>query len=81
MYLSTDNILEKVNVVLTRVYDDDEINDIVIKTIIPFAPVIIKFGNIDDMISQIQWYQRWYLIDESKDITDALEIITNMEET
>ena len=81
VFKPADNILEKVNVVLTRVYDDDEINDIVIKTIIPFAPVIIKFGNIDDMISQIQWYQRWYLIDESKDITDALEIITNMEET
>ena len=74
-----DEILSKVNVVLTRVMDSNkEINQIVEANIGKFAPVVAKFGNIDDIISQVQWYQRWHLIDKDPNITKALDKITKV---
>lgn len=79
IFKPSDEILNRIKVVLTRVYDNKDITDIVIHNITNYAPVITAFGNIDDIISQVQWYQRWNLIDENKDITDALENITSFE--
>lgn len=74
-----EDILSRVNVVLTRVYDNDAINATVANNIQAHnVPIIAAFGNIDDMISQVQWYQMWDLIDSNKDITDSLEEITDM---
>lgn len=70
-----DDILSRVNIVLTRVYDNSAINQIVEQNITKFAPVIATFGNIDSIISQVQWYQQWQLIDSSKEITDQLDKI------
>ena len=72
-----DDILSRTNVVLTRVYDDPDINDLVVANIVNYAPVIAAFGNIDSIISKVQWYQQWNLIDENSDITNTLDIITN----
>ena len=77
VFSESDDILNRVNVVLTRVYDNNDITEIVVHNISNYAPVINAFGNIDDIISQVQWYQRWNLIDENKSITDALENITS----
>ena len=74
-----DDILSKVNVVLTRVMESNkEINQIVESNLSKFAPVVAKFGNIDDIISQVQWYQRWYLIDKDPNITKALDKIAKV---
>lgn len=73
-----DDILSRTNVVLTRVYDNQTINDLVVQNIVKFAPVIAAFGNIDDIISQVQWYQQWELIDQNSEITDSLEDITRI---
>ena len=74
-----EDILSRTNVVLTRVYDNQTINDLVVQNIVKFAPVIAAFGNIDSIISQVQWYQQWELIDQNTDITDSLEEITRIE--
>lgn len=75
-----DDILSRVRVVLTRVYDNTTINDIVIKNLQTFAPVIAKFGNIDKIISEVQWYQHWNLIDENPKIYEQLEKIIEIED-
>ena len=81
VFRETDDILSRVNVVLTRVNDNQQdIIDIVIHNISSYAPIITAFGNIDDIISQVQWYQKWELIDNNKDITNALEDITSFKE-
>lgn len=81
VFKATDDILSRIKVVLTRVNENQEdITNIVIHNITNYVPVIAAFGNIDDIISQVQWYQRWELIDENKDITDALENITSFKE-
>lgn len=84
-------ILDKCSIVLTRVYNkmvlpdgtvqDNPINDLVVGNLTKYAPVIATFGNIDNIISQVQWYQRWHLIDENADIIEQLERIVSMEET
>lgn len=74
-----DDILSRTNVVLTRVYANQTINDLVVQNITKFVPVIAAFGNIDHIISQIQWYQMWELIDANKAITDSLEDIANLD--
>lgn len=80
VFKPSNEILSRIKVVLTRVYDNKDIIDIVVHNITEYVPVITAFGNIDDMISQVQWYQRWNLIDESEDITAALEDITSFKE-
>ena len=85
------NILDKCNVVLTRVYNkmvlpdgtvmDNPINELVGDNITQVGvPIIAAFGNIDNIISQVQWYQRWELIDENPDIIEQLEYIIKMGE-
>lgn len=71
-------ILDRVRVVLTRVYKNDEINNIVVTNITRFAPVVAVFGNIDDIVSKIQWFQKWDLIDKSPAITKYLDKITDL---
>ena len=75
VFKASDDILSRTNVVLTRMYDEGPINDIVINNIEIFAPVIAKFGNIDSIISEVQWYQHWYLIDQHPEIYNELEKI------
>lgn len=89
VYQADKKILDKCSVVLTRVYNkmvlpdgsvqDNPINDLVVEQITKFVPVIAAFGNIDHIISQVQWYQRWNLIDENQDIVDQLNMIIRME--
>ena len=80
VFKAGDNILSRVNVVLTRVDDNnDVINNMVVQNITTFAPVIAAFGNIDGIISPVQWYQQWELIDANPDITSSLEDITTIE--
>jgi cellulose biosynthesis protein BcsQ len=74
------NILDRVYVVLTRVYEDPEINNIVVENITQYASVIAAFGNIDSMISKVQWYQEWKLIDGNKKICEYLDRITSLED-
>ncbi len=78
VFRAGDDILSRVNVVLTRAYDNEVINNLVVQNITKFAPVIAAFGDIDDIISQVQWYQQWNLIDKNEDITDSLEDITQL---
>ena len=79
VFAPSHNILSKVNVVLTRVYDNTTINDIVVKNLKTYAPVVAKFGNIDKIISEVQWYQHWNLIDENPDIYKQLETIIKID--
>lgn len=75
-----DNILEKIQVVLTRIdKDDDDINKIVEQNINRFAPIIAQFGQIDKVIKQVQWYQQWITIDTSDEIIEQLNKIVTFE--
>ena len=90
VYQADKKILDKCSVVLTRVYNkmvlpdgttvDNPINDLVVENITKLAPVIAAFGNIDNIISQVQWYQRWNLLDENEDIIEQLDRIISMED-
>lgn len=74
-FKESDNILSRVNIVLTRVYEDQGINDLVVEQLISFAPIVAAFGNIDDIVSQVQWFQRWDLIDNHAGIVKYLNKI------
>lgn len=79
VFKNSDRIMDRVNVVLTRVYENDEINGLVVDNLIKHAPVIAAFGNIDNIISRIQWYQEWSLIDTNPEITESLTDIAALE--
>jgi cellulose biosynthesis protein BcsQ len=79
VYQPEDRILDRVYVVLTRVYADNEINNIVVSNIIKYAPVIAAFGNIDSLISKIQWYQYWELLDRNDKINEYLDKIAELD--
>ena len=81
VFRPADDILRKINVVLTRVGNQEDINNTVVTNITKYAPVIAAFGNIDHIISQVQWYQMWTLIDNNPDIIMYLDEITKLEDT
>lgn len=72
-------ILDRTYVVLTRVYADSEINNIVVGNITKYVDVIAAFGNIDDIISKVQWYQQWELIGNNQRICATLDNIANID--
>ena len=77
-----DKILKKINIVLTRTLaDNPDLNSIVELNLSKFAPIIAKFGNIDDKISKIQWLQDWSIVDNTPEINNQLSIITKMIDT
>lgn len=79
VFQEADNILAKTNVVLTRVSNfDNKINNIIAESIADFVPIIAAFGNIDNVITRLQWYQEWYLIDSNPDIVQNLNRITEL---
>ena len=80
VFRKEDGILDRVNIVLTRVSENKDVNEIVVESLSKFAPIIAAFGNIDKIISRVQWYQQWYLIDSNDDITNALDAIVSFEE-
>lgn len=73
-----DDILEKIQVVLTRIdKEDEDINKIVEQNITKYVPIVAQFGQIDREIKQVQWYQQWMTIDTNEEITTQLnKIIT-----
>lgn len=71
------HILDRVNLVLTRVSSDNATNDIVIETLSKYAPIIAAFGNIDDQISKTQWYQQWNIWDYEDKVNKYLDKITS----
>lgn len=73
------NILDRVNIVLTRAGDNKDINDLVVYNLTKYADVIAAFGNIDDIISKVQWYQDWEQLDAQPGITDYLTEITKLD--
>ena len=77
----SEHILDRCNIVLTRVSDETPaINRSVVTNLSGFAPIIAAFGNIDSIISKIQWEQQWQLIDENPDITALLDEITSFDD-
>lgn len=74
-----DKILDRVFVVLTRVYKEKEINNIVVANISKYADVIAAFGNIDSIISRVQWFQQWELIGRNEKICEYLDIIASLD--
>lgn len=82
VFKPSDKILKRTNIVLTRMYEDGSpINDVVLSNLQKFAPVIATFGNIDKVISEIQWYQHWYLIDNNPKLYTQLDKIIDLKGT
>ena len=76
VFKPSDGILKRSKVIITRAYENnDDINNIVASNISLFVPIAAIFGNIDTIISEIQWYQRWSLIDEHPEIYNQLDKI------
>lgn len=75
VFRKSENILDRVNIVLTRVYEDADLNDVVVMNLSKYAQIIAAFGNIDNIVSRVQWYQDWQLIDSNADITESLNEI------
>lgn len=78
VFKPSDKILKRVNLVITRMYEDGSLNDVVMYNLQKFAPVVAVFGNIDKIISEIQWYQHWYLIDSNPKLYSQLEKIVDL---
>lgn len=74
-----DKILDKVNLVLTRVSSNNATNDLVVDTLAKYAPIVAAFGNIDDQISKTQWYQQWNIWDFETKVNEYLDRITSFE--
>ena len=70
-------ILDRVNLVLTRVSNNNDTNKVVVENLQKYAPIIAAFGNIDDLISRTQWYQQWEIWDSNKKINEYLDQITS----
>lgn len=73
-----DKILKKVQVVLTRIGKNEDFNNIARKNIGEYAPVVAEFGNLDELISQTQWYQDWELWDNYPEVLEILDSITEL---
>lgn len=72
-------IVERLNVVLTRVMPNSSTNDLVIKAITDNGvPIIAAFGNLDDMINRSQWWQQWEVWDKDDNINKYLDRITTI---
>ena len=78
VFYPEDKIGERIRLVLTRVYDNEQINETVFKNLSKYARIIAAFGNIDNIVSRIQWYKEWGLIDTNQDIIDALELFIDL---
>ena len=77
VFTPENHILDRVNLVLTRVSSDSATNDIVIGTLSKYAPIIAAFGNIDDQITKTQWYQQWNIWDYEDKVNKYLDKITS----
>lgn len=74
-----DDILSRINIVLTRVSDDyEDVNNEVVNRLSKYAPIIAAFGNIDGLVYRVQWGGAWQLIDSQEDIVDNLRRITDL---
>ena len=60
--------------------ESPEINAIVENNLSKFAPIVAKFGQIDHIISKVQWEQQWELIDANPDIFEQVESIIDFDE-
>jgi len=81
VFESSDDIINRTNVVLTRVYGEEQsdINELVANMIAKYSDIIAAFGQIDHIISKIQWYQQWELIDDDPDgIASTFDTITDL---
>lgn len=78
VFKPSDKILKRTNIVITRLYEEEAINSIVTNNLQKFSPIVAKFGNIDKVISEIQWYQHWDLIDKNPKIYEQLENIADL---
>lgn len=70
-----DKIASKVNVVLTRVSHDQNINNQVMNYITKYCPIIAAFGNMDTDISKSQWNQQWSIWDSKPQVLHYLDKI------
>ena len=70
-----DDILSRVNLILTRMDNDEAINSIVRNNLTKYAPIVAEFGQIDKEIKQVQWYQDWEVLDSTPAITEQLDKI------
>ena len=79
IFFPQDGILERCNIVMTRVSDiSEDILGLIKENLEPYANIIAAFGNIDGIIHEIEWYGRWELLDEKSTITDYLEVISEL---
>lgn len=71
-YKSEENMLDKVQVVVTRASSDPVINKFIYDEISRSAEIVAMFGNLDSIIDQMTWYQDWGELDRHKEITATL---------
>ena len=78
IFRKEDRLKDRLNVVLTRVSTSKEINNMIIRLIQPYVPIIAAFGNLDEAIARSQWYQEWDIWDSNVQILDYLDKIAEM---
>lgn len=76
VFSTTNGILKKIKVVLTGINPaDKDINILVGNNIRKLVPIVTSFGYLDTVIKQIQWYGRWFLIDNTPGLYEPLDTI------
>lgn len=74
VYRPEDEIEKKVNLIVTNSYDDI-ICDSIINKLEEEAPVIAKFGNMTQKINEIQFQQKWSLLDSNEAFREGIRDI------
>lgn len=80
VFNADEGILDRTYIVLTRVSNDPEINNAVVKNMTKYVPIVAAFGNIDSTIAQVQWYQKWDLILRNPSICKYLDAIAELDD-
>lgn len=79
VYSPEEDILSKVNIVLTRASENKDITQIVVNQFKPYAPISAAFGSLEGLIEGVQWYQRYQHIYDYPQVVNALDKITNLD--
>lgn len=77
VFAPKDMIKDKLRLVFTRMNkNEQDVNNLVVSNFTKLnINITATFGNIDPIISQIQWYQRWELIDKTPVLNAELDKI------
>lgn len=75
IFSEKDEIAKKLNIAVTRVLSDEQINNALLGELMKYGPIIAKFGVYDDEINQAEIYGLWNIFDNNTEFRQQLRNI------